>query len=579
MPAPAETMRRLVTMEEDAAESGRRLHEMVRAAIEQFNEGSLAKAVTIFSVAEKILAEKRVDPGVAKSIRETAHEGFDPNRLREFAEKEEAHPLLRQVLAFFPALSPDGLLADLQTEEKRERRRLLLALVEAHGAAGRAAVAALLESAIADAATDEGYFLRNIVYLLRRIPKPAEVPAEPEIERVASLSHPGFPAFLLKEAIAYLAQTKHEKAEQALIARLQDVEAMLLDPDEAIYDRKELHSLLDRIVTALARFGTRESARAVVTHGLKRQPQLGESFLRLADLGGQDFSADKETLERLASAIRDEMPRRVLGFTLQKNRPRLLSLVQAVAGTSDPSVRELLREVADRFPGEEAGHAAAKVLSAPAAPHGPAAAAAPGASSAHTAPAHASAGAPAPASLAGDLELFGLPNLLQNLAQSELTGSLTIVDRAGETAGTLWLAGGRMQKARVGLLEGDEAVYQLFEKPMPGTFSFVSPSVGGSSEKKPQGRDLMPLLLEGMRRYDEFQRARALVPDKASFGPAAKKPTRPPEERDPSLLRAIWTKASSGSTPSDCEAEIPTDAFRIRRLFAHWLEEGALEPK
>ena len=89
---------------------------------------------------------------------------------------------------------------------------------------------------------------------------------------------------------------------------------------------------------------------------------------------------------------------------------------------------------------------------------------------------------------------------------------------------------------------------------------------------------MMSLLLEGMRRYDEFSRAAALVPDDARFKSTGKKPTDVKEDGDPKLAKAVWGKAARGTSPMDCEREIPIDSFRIRRLYEHWVTEGALAP-
>jgi hypothetical protein len=35
-------------------------------------------------------------------------------------------------------------------------------------------------------------------------------------------------------------------------------------------------------------------------------------------------------------------------------------------------------------------------------------------------------------------------------------------------------------------------------------------------------------------------------------------------------------KASSGTPIAECERQLAADSFRVRRLVAHWLEQGAL---
>ena len=57
----------------------------------------------------------------------------------------------------------------------------------------------------------------------------------------------------------------------------------------------------------------------------------------------------------------------------------------------------------------------------------------------------------------------------------------------------------------------------------------------------------------------------------------AVKPMPHENESDPSLVREVWVKALSGIAVGSWEAQIPADAYRVRRLVAHWLEQGALQ--
>jgi hypothetical protein len=85
------------------------------------------------------------------------------------------------------------------------------------------------------------------------------------------------------------------------------------------------------------------------------------------------------------------------------------------------------------------------------------------------------------------------------------------------------------------------------------------------------------VLFEGIRRFDEFNRAAALAPDGSRFKMGTKKPSHPEGEGDSELVRDLWRRAASGFSPEECEAELPVDRFRVRRLFDHWIAEGALE--
>lgn len=574
--APAEAMRRIIDSAPNATEAAHRLHEMVKAAVAQFNEGSLARAVTMFELAETVAGDNKVKPSVVEGIRRGGHEFLDPDRIHFFADAPDKHRLLRKVLAFYLPLRPDGLLEELQTTLKRDRRRLLLLLVEVHGSAGREACLAWLQRSFTGVVTrDDWHIQRNLVYLIRRIPRPADAPPEPEIELLANLAEPSRPAPLLKEVLAALGALRHERAEQALLRFLARLEERLVQAPAGASPAGDLLSLLDRTVSALVRLGSAGARRAVVSHGLRRDPRLGDTLARMAELASLDLSADRGLVDRLLKALQDEMPRKVLGVVVKQNSKAGAPIIRALAGTPLPAVREALEQIVERHPEEEFADAAEDALAAP--PGVPLA-------SSWTHATAASSPAPAPAapapSFSGDLELFGLPNLFQSLSTAGAIGTLTLNDAAKEPVGSVSLAKGKLMGARIGSLRGPDAVFQLLEKPIAATFGFVSAPVESLRAGAPgEGEDLLGLMLEGMRRYDELQRAAALVPEGSSFQPTAVPPTPLAGEKDGRLVALVWSKAGSGATPAACEAAAATDAYRVRRLLAHWVEEGVLKPR
>jgi hypothetical protein len=348
---------------------------------------------------------------------------------------------------------------------------------------------------------------------------------------------------------------RHDKAERALISYLHLFEKMLLEPELAAYEPTEVEILLDRTCAALARYGTPRSWRALVDHGLKTEVRLGSPTARLVEAGRQDLSGSPELVDRLIAALKSELPKNALGGLLKRNDDRIIWLVQALSGTATDQVRATLQDVVDRFPGQKFGEAAAKVLANLGASSKPAAAS---------------------VSLTGDLELFGLPGLLQTLGQSALTGVLTILNTEGRAEATVLLENGQFRGATYGSIKGPRALYQLFERPFPGTFAFVNrPEVTSLNPNSP-ARDLVGIILEGVRRHDEWKRAAALVPDRARLSLTDTPPSALPDE-DPEIVRHVWGRVGEGRTPAECEAAVAVDGYHVRRLLAHWVEEGALE--
>jgi hypothetical protein len=547
-----QAMRQIVSLAEDPAEVAKRFREMVHAAVEQFNQGELGRAMTMFELAERLVAEQKVKAAFVDALRTQGHDYLDKDRLRKFAERTEVRAQLRPILQFFTTLQPLGLLKALDGEPQRERRHLLLGLLEVHGPTARAVAWEQLKASIQEGAQVDPFFQRNLVYLLRIIPRPEGASVEDEVNVVVKVSGRSSPTPLVKQVIAYLAYVRHEKAERALFSYLKVFESMQLQPETAVYPPAETEMLLDRTCAALARYGTPRAWMLLIDHGLKSEARLGSPFLRLAEAGRLDLSGSRDLVLRILAALRAELPRGgMLGFAAKKNENKALSLIQALAGTPMPEVSEVLTEIAEKHPGK-LGEAATKALGALANLGKP----------------------PAQASFSGSLELFGLPNLLQMILQSQLSGALSVLTAAGKPQAMLVFEKGSFRGGECGSVAGEEAVYQLLERPFPGTFALVNRTEGTQPRSGPP-QDVLALLIEGVRRHDELKRAVALVPDTARLE-ATDKPYTTPGDEDPDFSMLVWKAVAAGKTPLEIEAGISTDAYRVRRLLAHWADEGAL---
>jgi hypothetical protein len=556
--APTAAMRRVVTLPENPEEVGRRFSEMVGAAVEQLNQGSLARAARMFAVADKLVAEGRVDSVQAESARRRAQESVDLERVRSLGEDSRNHEPLARILSFFPALTATKLIHELHGEEKRERRRLLLSLLEIHGAEARATALGLLTEARAGEPAQDWHFKRNLLYLLRHIPRAGEEPTSAELDALTSFADPSLPPPLVKEAIAGLGVARHERSEAALVSIVQGLESALAKKGDAPFDEAELEPLLDRAVAALARFGSGTARRVVVEHGLRRRGGLGDARARLTELAGQDLSEDADLVAVLLRGLKAELPFKVFGLTLKKRDDKIGPIIDALSSTPLPQVRSAFQEIVEHHPGTEIAKAAARSLAAFDAPRADESVAA--------------------ASLSGDLAIFELPSLLQSLAASEVTGTLTLRNASGAATARLLLESGRIRTADHGALRGDEACYQLFERPGGATFAFVRQTgLAPRGKDEPPLRDVVSVLLEGMRRYDELQRFSALVPDEAVLKQTSSKPSAEPEEPDAGFQRTVLSKAVSGLNARAIEAAVVADSFRVRRLLARWVEDGSLK--
>jgi hypothetical protein len=554
-----EAMRQIIHLADDRWEGSKRFQEMVQAAIEQFNKGSLARAATMLELAANISTDSKLDPTAVIKIRKTAHESLDLNRMRDLAKEREKHPLLRKVLSFFDDLTAESILSSLQREEKRERRRLLLDLIEIYGDAARKMALERLQANLmeTDVATD-WHFARNLVCILTRIPRAADAPIKAEVDLVAPLMHLSLPQPLIKEAIKYATQTKCTESEQLLISMTDQLEKMVLDDADAGKDPAQKISLLDRTIFALAHFGSPRANARVVQHGTNRYEEMGDTIARLGYFSGQDLSRDRECITALVQFIKSKMPRKLFGVTIQKNDDLLFYAIKALSSTPDVVVRLTLDVVAEQFPETKFGQLAAIALKEFDALDKPR--------------------IPSDRMQASELALFGLPDLLRQLSASRATGTLTLKGVKGIVIGTFSLVAGRMRDCSAGHLSGKEAAFQLIERPAAGTYVFQSQrnSASQGQSEKQLNEDLNAIVTEGVSRYDELQRARAIVPDSARITRKGPAPTQFGEEKDTALIKRVWEKTAAGATPEECEAACEADSCRVRTLLARWIEEGAL---
>jgi len=563
----AETMKKVVDLARDPGELNERFRELITTAVDDFNGGSLGRAVTVLDLAQRMISQQEVNASLAVTIIDQASEKLDEAQLRKYAENEDKQLLLRRLLRFFPSTQVDNLVEDLMVEERRDQRRRILQLLMTHGEEARSSAIRNLNESLTGNLPQPWYVQRNLIYLMRSIDPAEEGDADKEIDLLVRASVPGGELPLIREALTALGQIDHPRSVQTLTARVSDFEDVLLQKDNAAHNALEIQSLLDTAIKALIRFNTKEARQCVTTHGLKRRSEFGDSLARLAMLGGQDLSDDPTTITRVVEAIKNELPVRVFGVSVKTPRKahNIGHLLESLSGTDIPKVRMVYDNIVRKFPGERFANSAARCLTK---------------LDSKSSIDQQGEESDTINSLSGDLALFGLPNLMQNLADSRVEGVLTVLDDESNSIASINLCDGMMTNAKAGNLEAETAVYQLLERPILGRFIFVNQPVEiGREEERPPGIAVMSVLMEGMRRYDEFNRAAAIIPDDAQFVATGKQPTGLLDEDDADFVNGIWVQATQGKTPIEIEKSTKCDGYRIFRLFEHWVNEGALEQK
>ncbi len=571
-----EAVRRVVKLAGDGARTLERWRDLLRAAAENFNQGAYGRAITLLDLADQMIAEGEVDRNVAEIARGSAHEGFDMARMLQATADSENRPILRRLVEFFPVWSIRELLDELVYQPDSKRRKLYLSLIEVWGEEARKVVFERLGTASAERTRDPNvwWYLRNLVYLLHRLPPSPEVDPKSVLELVAPFSALGQHPSFQRETFNLLASLPSGLGAPLLIQRLHEAERALGASTPPPHSPVETRKILNTLAAALVRSGIPAARRALIEHALHQKATPNDATARLRELGALDLSTDREVVAKLLDAIKSLQPVKMLGFVVSRGEDTLSDVVRALSSTTDPGVRRVLAGLAEKFPDREFGRLAAAGIGEAVAQEASSIPEEGPESDDDFLPAPLPSAATRPrASLAGDLEVFGLPGLLQSLQQSEASGSLTLRDEAGDERASIQLVAGRLGECRCGSLTGEAAFYQVFEEPVPGTFEFAretNVAAGG------QVLEMMALLMEAMRRFDEFQRLRALIPDRAVVTPGENRPTAPPGEDDGDLVRRVWTGARGGRPVRELERETLVDAYRVRALLAHWLEEGAV---
>jgi hypothetical protein len=181
----------------------------------------------------------------------------------------------------------------------------------------------------------------------------------------------------------------------------------------------------------------------------------------------------------------------------------------------------------------------------------------------------------APKQLQGNLRYFDLATVIQTLIGSHQTGTLVVAQEGGrEKTAEIFFFKGNVYRARFRHLSGDDAVYQLFQAPLEGDFSFTGRTV---SEEEVQSDITLPaisLLMEAVRFQDELPLLQEKIPDPAQVFRQHAPELRWEDAENLELAVAVWSRLKKGASVSDLQRDIPRCSYAIYRTLASLLEAG-----
>ena len=185
---------------------------------------------------------------------------------------------------------------------------------------------------------------------------------------------------------------------------------------------------------------------------------------------------------------------------------------------------------------------------------------------------------PTPKQLQGNLRFFDLATVIQTLIGAQQTGSLVVTHAEGqERVAEMFFYKGNIAKAKFRHLTGDDAVFQLFQSPLEGDFSFTGRVV---DEKDVQSDITMPaisLLMDSVRQQDELPMLRARLPDPQRVLHQKAVQLTWPNADTAELAASVWSRLKKGATVADLQRDIPRCTHAIYGAVVGLLESGQIE--
>ena len=180
--------------------------------------------------------------------------------------------------------------------------------------------------------------------------------------------------------------------------------------------------------------------------------------------------------------------------------------------------------------------------------------------------------------LSGNLRFFDLPTIIQTLATSERTGTLTITDQLERVFARIYFEAGRVLYAEVGHLRGEEAFYQLFQSPVQDGFSFKGgPPPGELQEEEEIGMTTMGLLMEAARQQDELKVLKETYSDPNRVLRPQSETLLWDDDDTEALAQEIWARLHRGETTDQMMRELPACQYRIYKVLSVMNEKGLAE--
>lgn len=180
--------------------------------------------------------------------------------------------------------------------------------------------------------------------------------------------------------------------------------------------------------------------------------------------------------------------------------------------------------------------------------------------------------------LQGNLRYFDLATVIQTLIASHQTGTLNVTQEGSrQKISEIVFLKGNVACAKLKHLSGDDAIFQLFQSPLEGEFSFGGRNVAEDEVQSDITMPAISLLMESVRLQDELALLVARIPDAQTVFHQKAVQLSWDEADTVDLAAAVWSRLKKGASVLDLQREIPRCTYSIYRTLTMLLDTRQIE--
>lgn len=339
------------------------LDRLVENAISLFNSGDEERSELVFRLVREGLTLPRLGDDMRQAVR-SSHESseLDQTRFTYLVESERSKSFVKAVLSHFSDLQPEALLKSLRFEKDGHRRRLLLSLIRLHGPDVFSLVVEDLQNA--DKQRFSWYYMRNLIFLLGKVPPPGD------FEHYAAINTVGSHLTNKNPQLRHAALTTLNSlgGQSALDFMIEALDEKRYRPTDLQDPRTGRH--VQNIIEFIARYPGEAShqvlaeiACALRCQGFHDAQKLRSITFRELQKMSQHLSAPASNY--LVAQLRQELKNSGIGiggFAIGVSTDECLNLLSTLAGLRTAEAVMVIREVAQRYSRHIIGKRATEIL-------------------------------------------------------------------------------------------------------------------------------------------------------------------------------------------------------------------------